>query len=126
MDCFSKLPTACIFVEENGPNVTKFWAIQVKNFCNRQNIVIFKSPINDHRAIELVERLIQTIKNRIACINVEKGATNSFHLKRALTIIVNQMRRLEQKIAFFEAHFGRNPNAPLSVICTTSKLFNFP
>ena len=35
---------------------------QVKTFCKKNNIEIIEAPVNDHRAIELVERLIQTIK----------------------------------------------------------------
>ena len=33
---------------------------QVKTFCNRNNIEIIEAPVNRHRAIGLVERLIQT------------------------------------------------------------------
>ena len=29
---------------------------QVKSFCNRSNIDNIEAPVNDHRAIELVER----------------------------------------------------------------------
>ena len=83
--------------------------------------------MNDHRAIELVERLIQTIKNRLACIKEEKLSTNAFHVKHALKIIIHQLRIFKQrttKTSAFEAHFGRKPNTPLSVISTTPKLFN--
>ena len=45
---------------------------QVETFCNKNNIQIIEAPVNDHRAIGLVERLIQTIKNRLACIKEEK------------------------------------------------------
>ena len=34
---------------------------QVKNFCNKNNIEIIEAPVNEHRAIGLVERLTQTI-----------------------------------------------------------------
>ena len=37
---------------------------QVKTFGNKNNIDIIEAPVNDHRAIGLVERLFQTIKNR--------------------------------------------------------------
>ena len=35
-----------------------------KELCNRNNINIKFAPANDHRSIELVERLIQTVKRR--------------------------------------------------------------
>ena len=81
--------------------------------------------MNDHRAIGLVERLIQTIKNRLACIKEEKSSTNAFHVKHALMIIIHQLRICKQrttKISPFEAHFGRKLNTPLSVISTKPKL----
>ena len=87
---FSKYPTAFIYDNANGPNVLRFLDMyienhgiprsirlgqakcsvgnQVKTFCNKNNIDIIEAPVNDHRAIGLVERRIQTIKNRLACI----------------------------------------------------------
>ena len=100
---------------------------QVKTFCNKNNINIIEAPVNDHCAIGLVERPIQTIKNRLACIKEEKSSANAFHLKHALKIIKHQMRICKQrttKISLFEADFGRKPNTPLSVISTTPKLSN--
>ena len=38
---------------------------KVKNFCKQNNINIITAPANDHRAIGLVERSIQTIKRRL-------------------------------------------------------------
>ena len=83
-DSFSKYPTACIYDNANGPNVLKFWDLfnenhgiprsncldqamclvgnQVKTFCNENNIDIIEAPVNDHRAIGLVERLIQKLR----------------------------------------------------------------
>ena len=60
-----------------------------KEFCNKGIIDIDEVPVNDHRAIELVGRLIQTIKNRLACIKEEKLTTNFFHIKHALTTILH-------------------------------------
>ena len=39
---------------------------QVKTFCNKNNIEIIEAPVNDHRAIGLVERLIQTIDSHVS------------------------------------------------------------
>ena len=79
----------------NGPNVMKFLDMytenhgipryirfdqakrlvgnQVNTFCNRIKIEISEAHVNDHCAIGLVERLIQTIKNRLACIKEGNG-----------------------------------------------------
>ena len=63
---------------------------QVKTFCNKNNIDIVEAPVNDHRAIGLVERPIQTIKNGLGCIKEGKSSTNAFHVKHALKIIIHQ------------------------------------
>ena len=105
IDRFSKYPTAYIYEKANGPNVLTFLDIylethgiprsirldqakclighQVKTFCDKNNIEIIEAPVNDHRAIGLVERLNQTIKNRLACIKEEKLAAQAFHVKHA-------------------------------------------
>ena len=49
---------------------------QVKTFCNRDNIEVIEAPVNNHRNVGLVERLIQTIRNRLACIKEKKSANN--------------------------------------------------
>ena len=149
IDRFPKYPTAYMYEKANGPNVLKFLDMyiathgiprsirldqakclighQVKTFCNKNNIEIIEAPVNDHRAIGVVERLIRTIKNRLACIKEEKLAAHAFHVKHALKIIVHQLRICKQrttKISSFEAHFGRKPNTPLSVIATKPNLMN--
>ena len=146
---FSQYPTACIYDKANGPNVLQFLdkyienhgiprsirldqakglvGNQVKTFSNINNIDIIEAPVNDYCAIELVERHIQTIKNRLACIKEEKSSINAFHVKHALKIIIHQLRVCKQrttKISPFEAHFGREPNTPMSVISTKPKLSN--
>ena len=83
--------------------------------------------MNDHCAIGLVERLIQTIENRLACIKEEKSSANAFHVKHALKIVIHQLRICNQrttKISPFESHFGRKPYTSMSVILTTPKLSN--
>ena len=42
--------------------------------------------------IGLVERLIETIKNILACFKEDKSANNSFHVKYALKIFIHQLR----------------------------------
>ena len=149
IDRFSKYHTACIYDKANGPNVLKFLDRYIENhgiprsirldqakslvgnvvmaFCNKNKIDIIEAAVNNHRAVGLVEKLIQTIKNRLACIKEEKSPAKSFHVKHALKIIIDQLRICKQrikKISPFEAHFGRKPNTTLSVISTTTKLSN--
>ena len=100
---------------------------QIKTFCNKNNIEIIEAPVSDHRAIRLVERLIKLIKNRLACIKEGKSSINDFHVKQALKIIIHQLRICKQKttkVPPSEAHFGRKPNTPLSVISTIARLSN--
>ena len=82
IDRFSKFPTAEVFDRANMDNILKFLQKYVllhgiprlirldQARCQTgQQIKLFcKAPIHDHRAIGLVESLIQTIKNRLASI----------------------------------------------------------
>ena len=100
---------------------------QVKNFFNKNNIDIIEAPVNDHCAIGLLERLIQTIKSRLACIKEETSTNNAFHVKYTIKIIIHQLmigKQKTTKISPFEANFSRKPNTPLSVISTKPKLSN--
>ena len=94
---------------------------QIKTFCSQNNIQLIEAPVQDHRAIGLVERLIQTIKNQLACIKT--AARNQFNVKTSINSIIYQLRICRQKtinISPFEAHFGRKANTPLSNITTKS------
>ena len=139
IDRFSKFPTAEVFDRANADKILKFhqeyFLIQgmtrsirldqarcqtgqrIKTFCNQNNIQLIEAPIHDHRAIGLVERLIQTIKNRLVCIKM--AARNQFNLKSSINCVIYQLRICRQKtinISPFEAHFGRKANTPLSNI----------
>ena len=90
---------------------------QVKNFCTNNNIALIPAPANDHLAIGLVERLISTIKQRLACIKEANKELNSFTIKAALKSIIYQLRICKHKttkLSPFESHFGRKANTPLS------------
>ena len=138
IDYFSKYLMACINEKANGPKVLKFLIMyieirgiprsirldqekcldgnQVKTFCTRKNIEITEVPVNDHCAFGILERLFQSIKNRLACIKDERSIDNVFTVKYALEIIIHQLRICKQKttkISPFEAHFGRKPNTPV-------------
>ena len=147
-DRFSKFPTVEVSEKANEPNVLKFsddynhihgvpWNIRldqarcligykVKNFCKQHNINILTAPANDHRAIGLVERLIQTIKRRLSCMKFD-NRNKRFTIKEAIKSIVYQLRICKQKttnVTSFQAHFGRKPNTPLSNISTVPKSSN--
>ena len=88
---------------------------------------MIEASVNDHRAIGLVERLIQTITYRLACIKEEESIDNSFHIKHALKLIIHQLRICKQKttkILAFQSQFGRKLNTPLSIISIEPKLSN--
>ena len=98
---------------------------QVTNFCNENNINIIDAPVGDHRAIGLVERMIQTIKRRLSCMKAENKDT--FSTSKAIKQIVSALRLTRQKttqITLFEAHFGRPANTPLRKISTNPSSWN--
>ena len=92
---------------------------KVQNFCTQHNINVITAPANDHRAIGLVERLIQIIKGRLGCMKLD-SRNNTFTIKEAIKSIVYQfsIRKQKTNVSPFLAHFGRKPNTPLSNIST--------
>ena len=84
IDRFSEFPSAEVFDRANADNILKSLreylllhgvprsirldqvrcqtGQRIKAFCNQNNIQLIEAPIHDHRAIGLVERLTQTIK----------------------------------------------------------------
>ena len=112
IDRFSKYPTVEIFEEANGTHVVKFLreytynygipriirldqatclvAKQVTSYCNENNIDILDAPVGDHRAIELVERMIQTIKRRLSYMKAENKET--FATSTAIKQILSDLR----------------------------------
>ena len=146
IDRFSKYPSAELVDNAISSNVIKFLdnyiqihgvprslridqarclvGNQVKNFCTKNNIQLIPAPANDHRAIGLVERLIGTIKQRLACIKDASKEVNTFTIKAALKSIIYQLRICKHKttkLSPFESHFGRKANTPLSNISTQPK-----
>ena len=143
IDRFSKFPTAEVFDRANADNILKFIqkyvllhviprsirldqalcqnGQQIKAFCNQNIIPLIEAPTHDHRANGLFERLIQTIKNRLACIKT--AARNHFDLKASINSIIYQLRICHQKTintSQFEAHIDRKANTPQSYIATES------
>ena len=142
IDRYSKYPTAEIVNNALGPNVLKFLNKYIYQhgvprtirldqarcftgkkfeiFCTEDNITPLYAPANDHRAIGLVERIIQTIKRQLSCM---KSQLKKFDIENSLKAIMQRLRISTQKtinITSFEAHFGRKCNTPISNITTKS------
>ena len=141
IDRFSEIPSAEVFDRPNADNILKLLqeyillhgvphsirldqvrcqtGQRINAFCNQNNIQLIEAPIHDHRAIGLVGRLIQTIKNRLA--GIKTAARNQFNLKASVNSIIYQLRICRQKtinISPFEAHFGRKANTQLGNMST--------
>ena len=87
-----------------------FISKEVREFCHEQNINVIFSPVGDHRATGLVERLIRTIKERLMVMAQENRKPPP---EIALLKIIKCLRRVTQQslnCSPFEAHFGRSPN----------------
>ena len=87
----------------------------------RKKITPIYAPANDHRAIDLAERLIQTIKQQLSCMKTQ--LKKKFNLEQSLHAIIQQLRISKQNsidTTPFEAQFGRTCNPPISTITTKS------
>ena len=85
-------------------------------FCKEKNIKLIFSPTHDHRASGMVERLIQTLKRRLATMNIDPIWDNTTiaekisEINESIRLIPNRVT----KIPPFHAHFGRPKNTELS------------
>ena len=121
IDRFSKFPTAEVFDRANADNILNFLqeyvllhgiprsirldqarcqtGQQIKAFRSQNNIQLIEAPIHDHRAIGLVERLIQTIKNRLACIKT--AARNQFNVKASINSIIYRYEYAAKRLLMY-------------------------
>ena len=89
-------------------------------YCKDKNIKLIFSLTHDHRASGMVERLIQTLKRRLATMNIDPIWDNTT-IAEKITEIIESIRLIPKritKIAPFQAHFGRPKNTELSNILT--------
>ena len=98
-------------------------AFKAKNFeiyCKDNNIKLILAPTGDHRGTGKIERLIQTIKRRLAAINVDNNWSKETLASKRSAIIENLKLKTNTtaKITPLEAHFGRKPNTQTSNIVT--------
>ena len=80
------------------------------------------APVDGHRAIGVVERMIQTLKRRLGVMKFDRSNT-SYKLASDVAEIIKTLRITPHsvtKISLFEAHMGRKPNTPTSNIATSS------
>ena len=91
-------------------------------FCRTNNIKLIFAPVEDHRAIGVVERMIETIKRRFAVMKIDQINTQN-KLASDVAEIIKILRITPHgvtKVSLFETHMGRKPNTPLSNIATNS------
>ena len=74
---------------------------QVKHFCIKNNIDLIPTPANDHRAVGLIERLISSTKQRLACIKEANNETNIFNFESALELILQQFHYANTELLGF-------------------------
>ena len=97
-----------------------FKAREFEIFCKNKNIKLILAPAGDHRATGMVERLIQTIKRRIAVMEHDP-LWSSADLAAIVAKIIESIKLIPNattKIKPFVAHFGRPPNTALSNLIT--------
>ena len=88
--------------------------------CKDNNIKLILAPAGDHKATGMVERLIQTIKEKLGVMTIDP-LWSSEDITKIIANIIQSIRLIINritKIAPFEAHFGRKPNNALSNIVT--------
>ena len=144
MDKWSKFPTAKVvanttadiainimqrYISNNGvprrlrcDHSQTFRAKKFQIFCNTKNIKLLFAPVDDHRAIGVVERMIQTLKRRLAVMRIDK-INSPYRLASNVAEIIKTLRITPHDVTKnspFEAHMGLKPKTPLSNIATSS------
>ena len=132
IDRFSKFPSAQITSSTSAKSIISFHSKYIplhgipriirtdqesgfifkenREFCLEHNIKVIFSPVGDHRATGLVERLIRTIKERLLVMRQEHPKPS---LESALLKIIKCLRTVKQQslnCSPIVAHFGRSPN----------------
>ena len=103
-----------------------FRAKNFQIFCNSNNIKLLFATVDDHRAIGVIERMIQTLKRRLAAMRIDKTNT-TYRLASDVAEIIKILRIKSHAVTKFslsEAHLGRKPNTPLSNYATSKTTNN--
>ena len=94
-------------------------------FCKSNNIKLPFAPVDDHRSIGDVERLIQTLKRRLSAMKIDP-TKSPFKIASSVAVMIKTLQVTPHKVTKippFEAHMGRKAKTPLSNI-TTKKTTN--
>ena len=89
-----------------------FRAKKFQLFCNSNSTKLLFTPVDDHRAIGVVERMIQTLKRRLVVMRIDKTNT-PYKLALDVAEIIKRLRITPHgvtKVSPFEAPMGRKPN----------------
>ena len=81
------------------------------NFCRTNNTKLLFAPVDDHRAIGVVERTIETFKRRLAVMKIDQSNT-PYKLASDVAEIIKTPKITPHgvtKISPFKAHMGRKP-----------------
>ena len=136
IDSYSRYPSAIVHPNCDTPTVLSFLqkfcefhgilrsircdqaqAFKSKSFdlfCKNRNMKLIFSPTHDERATSIFERLIQTLKSRIASIT--DPLWENTNIAEKISTIIESIRLIPNrvtKITRFEAHFRRPPNTEL-------------
>ena len=97
-----------------------FKSRQFEIYCKNNNIKLILAPVGDHRATGMIERLIQTIKERLSVLNNDINWSQITVADKIAEIIqeIKLIPNTTTKIASYTAHFGRKINTQLSNIIT--------
>ena len=121
IDRYSKFPSVKVTKSTGGKSTIKFLRIYIETHGIPESIKTdqfsgFKGkanqkfcPVGDHRGYGLVERTIQTIKQRLGVMLLDENVQS---IKLCLSTIIRDLRWNKQKtikLSPFEAHFGRLP-----------------
>ena len=148
VDRFSQFPYAKVVANNKADTIIKFMQTHIVNhgvprnircdqaqgfrakkfmiYCKSKNIKLIFAPVDDHRSMGMVERLMRTLKTRLSIMKIDKNNT-PYKLASDVAELIKTLRitpHATTKITPFEAHYGRKPNTPLTNICTTPKISN--
>ena len=89
-------------------------------YCKTNHIKLIFAPVDDHRAMGMVARLIRPLKSRLAIMKIDKN--NTYKLASDVAELIKTLRitpNATTKNTPFEVQFGRRPNTPLTNISTS-------
>ena len=144
IDKWSKFPTAKVVTNTTADMTSKFMqryisingvprrlrcdqaqtfrAKKFQLFCKTNNLFVLFAPVDDHRAIGVVEWMRQILKGRLAVMRIDKTNT-PYKLTSDKAEIIKTLRITPPSVTKsspFEAHMGRKLNTPLSNVATSS------